>query len=95
MRDTKAKGAILRRIDRMRNGNFGDCKPLRDGVFELRIDIGPGYRVYYAKAGLTIVLLLSGGDKRTQKTDIEKACKYWQDWQKRNEQEENRERQTV
>ena len=69
------------------SGNFGDCKPLRDGVWEMRIDVGPGYRVYYAKTGLTVVLLLCGGDKRKQQSDIEKACEYWKEWQLRNEQE--------
>jgi len=83
LRDAKARAAIDRRLTRMELGNFGDCKPLRDGVWELRIDTGPGYRVYYAKTGSTIILLLCGGDKRKQKADIERACKYWQDWQRR------------
>ena len=83
IRDTKALVAIDRRIYRMELGNFGDHKPLRDGVYELRIDVGPGCRVYFARAGKEIVLLLCGGDKRRQKADIERACSYWQDWQKR------------
>jgi len=83
LRDTKARIAIDRRINRIELGNFGDHKFLRDGVCELRIDVGPGYRVYYAVAGSKIVLLLLGGDKRTQDADIDKAARYWQDWQER------------
>jgi putative addiction module killer protein len=55
-------------------------------VWELRIDVGPGYRVYYAIAGAQVVLLLCGGDKRTQDADIDRACEYWLDWQRRIEQ---------
>ena len=66
-------------------GNFGNHKSCRDGVWELRIDVGPGYRVYYAVAGSQVVLLLCGGDKRTQSADISRACEYWQDWQMRGE----------
>jgi len=83
LRDAKARVAIDRRLNRMELGHFGDCKPCRDGVWELRIDIGPGYRVYYARAGKTVLLLLCGGDKRTQRVDIDKACEYWRDWQRR------------
>lgn len=64
-------------------GNLGDCKPIQDGVWELRIDYGPGYRVYYAQAGDKLLLLLIGGDKRKQQADIEKAIDYWQDWKRR------------
>ncbi len=81
LRDIKAKIAILRRINRLELGNFGDHKFLRDGVWELRIDVGPGYRIYYAQADKTIILLLSGGDKRTQDADIHRACNCWRDWQ--------------
>jgi putative addiction module killer protein len=83
LRDTKARIAIDRRINRLELENFGDHKFCRDGVWELRIDVGPGYRVYYAVAGNQIILLLSGGDKRTQNADINRACEYWQDWQRR------------
>lgn len=86
LRDTKAKIAVDRRINRMELGNFGDHKFCRDGVWELRIDIGPGYRVYYALAGAQVVLLLCGGDKRSQDTEIDRACELWQDWQRRAEQ---------
>lgn len=83
IRDRTAAIAIDRRVNRLELGNFGDCKPCREGVWELRIDVGPGYRVYYALAGAAIVLLLCGGDKRTQSTDIDRACAYWRDWKGR------------
>ena len=83
LRDFKARIAIDRRINRIELGNFGDHKFFREGVWELRIDVGPGYRVYYATAAAQIVLLLCGGDKRTQSSDIDKACGYWKDWQRR------------
>jgi len=67
------------RIDRLSAGNFGDCKSLRGGLFELRIDWGPGYRVYYALASRTCVLLLSGGDKRKQSSDVKRAAEYLRD----------------
>ncbi len=81
--DTSARIAVDRRVNRIEQGNFGDHKFCRDGVWELRIDVGAGYRVYYAIAGKDIVLLLCAGDKRTQDADIDRACKYWQDWQRR------------
>jgi putative addiction module killer protein len=70
LRDMKAKIAIDRRIIRMELGNFGDHRFCRDGVWELRIDVGTGYRIYYAIAGTQVVLLLCAGDKRTQDADI-------------------------
>jgi len=86
LRDTKVKIAVDRRVNRMELGNFGDHKPCRSGVWELRIDVGPGYRIYYAIAGTQVILLLCGGDKRTQDADIDRACAYWLDWQGRAEQ---------
>jgi putative addiction module killer protein len=86
LRDTKARIAIDRRVNRMELGNFGDHKPCRDGVWELRIDVGQGYRVYYAIAGDKVILLLCAGDKRTQDADIDRACANWLDWQGRAEQ---------
>jgi len=83
LRDIQAKVAIIRRLNRLEKGLFGDCKPLREGVFELRIDVGPGYRVYYAQSGKTVMLLLCGGAKRTQDADIDRACACWCDWQNR------------
>jgi putative addiction module killer protein len=85
LRDITGRAAIIRRLNRLEQGNFGDFKPLRDGVHELRIDVGPGYRVYYARSGKTIILLLCGGSKRTQDTDIERAYGYWRDWQSRSD----------
>ena len=88
-KDTTARIAIDRRVNRLELGNFGDHRFCRDGVWELRIDVGSGYRVYYAMAGQQIVLLLllCGGDKRKQDADISRACDYWQDWQRRNSNE--------
>jgi putative addiction module killer protein len=83
LRDSRARAAIIRRMGRVEQGNFGDHKYLRDGVSELRIDFGPGYRAYYAVEGHQVVLLLHGGDKRTQSADIDRACDYWKDWQNR------------
>jgi putative addiction module killer protein len=85
LRDPIAKGRVLKRVNRIEGGNFGDHKSCRDGVWELRIDQGPGYRVYYALADAVVVLLLCGGDKRSQAADIERAIGYWQDWQRRAE----------
>jgi putative addiction module killer protein len=84
LRDMQAKIAIRRRIDRFEDGNPGNTRALRNGVSELKIDMGPGYRVYYALHGRTIVLLLCGGDKGTQNSDIAKAVGFWEDWKTRN-----------
>ena len=83
LKDIRAKIAIDRRIYRVELGNFGDHKVCRDGVWELRVDVGPGYRVYYALSGQAVVLLLCGGTKRSQDADISKACEFWEDWQRR------------
>ena len=90
VKDSKAKIAIDRCLYRVELGNFGDHKPCREGVWELRIDIGPGYRVYYAQAGQTVVLLFCGGIKRSQDSDLSKACEYWQDWQRSNLKQEKK-----
>lgn len=79
----KDKQAVLRinaRIGRMADGNMGDAKPTRNGVSELRIDHGPGYRVYFARRGPLLILLLAGGDKRTQDADIARAIAILEDW---------------
>jgi putative addiction module killer protein len=88
VKDTKSRIAIDRRIYRAELGNFGDHKSCREGVWEFRIDVGPGYRLYYAQAGKAVVLLLCGGIKRTQEVDITKACEYWKDWQRSNMKQE-------
>jgi putative addiction module killer protein len=80
LKDKKARASIDDRVGRMEDGNFGDSKPVREGVFEMRVDVGPGYRVYYARAGARVILLLCGGDKRKQSADISRACKYWTDY---------------
>jgi putative addiction module killer protein len=81
--DSKARAKIRVRLDRVSLGNFGDCRGVGDGVQELRIDYGPGYRVYFGQVGSTIVLLLCGGDKSTQANDIEQAKQYWNDYRRR------------
>jgi putative addiction module killer protein len=73
LRDTRARARIARRIDRLALGNPGDVRPIGEGLSELRIDYGPGYRVYFVKRGSSIVILLCGGDKRTQARDIAAA----------------------
>ncbi len=77
-----ARAKILVRIDRAKLGNFGDAEPVGDSVFEMRIDFGPGYRVYYVRDGRIVYILLNGGDKSTQKTDIKNAKKLWKEIQK-------------
>ncbi|AAS61320.1 putative addiction module killer protein [Yersinia pestis biovar Medievalis str. Harbin 35] len=73
LRDSIAKAKISSRVNRIASGNFGDHKPCREGVWELRIDQGPGYRVYYSLVDGEVVLLLLGGDKRSQNADIDQA----------------------
>jgi putative addiction module killer protein len=73
MRDIRARAKVLARIERLATGNPGDVRPVGEGVSELRIDYGPGYRVYYTMRGRELIILLAGGDKRTQAADIKKA----------------------
>ena len=80
LRDRQTKARILSRIDRLRLGNFGDYQSVGDGVFELRIHFGPGYRVYFGLHGAQVVLLLCGGDKSTQARDIADAQRYWKEF---------------
>lgn len=75
LKDVVAKVAIVRRLDRMKEGNFGDSKSVGNGVFELRVDVGKGYRVYFTNKNNRVVILLVGGDKSTQKEDIKTAKK--------------------
>jgi putative addiction module killer protein len=81
--DARVRARIVVRIDRLSLGNLGDCKSLREGVSELRIDWGPGYRLYYAMLGRTCVLLLCGGDKRKQASDINRAIECLHDYKER------------
>src|SRR5205823_4494612 len=81
--DPRAKAKIAARLARMEVNNFGDSRAVGDGVWELRIDWGPGYRIYYAMATSSIVVLLCGGDKRKQTTDIARAKAYWKDYKRR------------
>ena len=85
LRDPIAKVQIVKRVSRIEQGNFGDHRFCRGGVWELRVDIGAGYRVYYAQSGAEVVLLLCGGDKRSQDADITRAVNHWHDWQRRSE----------
>jgi putative addiction module killer protein len=85
LQDRKGRSIIRTRITRLQLGLFGDAKPVGDGVNELRISFGPGYRVYYALDEGKIVLLLCGGDKSTQAKDIERAKEYWTDYGSRDD----------
>jgi putative addiction module killer protein len=75
LRDIRARARVLARIERLAAGNPGDVKPVGEGVSELRIDYGPGYRVYFTMRGRTVIILLAGGDKSTQATDIRRALR--------------------
>lgn len=85
LKDVRGKARILRRLDRLTHGNPGDVRPIGKGLSELRLDVGPGYRVYYAQDGDALILLLCGGDKSTQQKDIDLAhelAKRWRDEQR-------------
>ena len=84
LRDLRARAQIEVRLRRASLGNFGDSKPVGEGISELRVDVGGGYRVYYGKHGLALVILLCGGDKGSQQSDIALAKSYWLDWKRRN-----------
>jgi len=83
LRDRKVRSIIRNRINRLRLGNFGDSRHLGEGLYELRIHYGAGYRIYCGERGGTLILLLCGGTKRTQDRDIQQARTYWQDAQGR------------
>jgi putative addiction module killer protein len=80
LRDGATRARIVARLDRLKAGLLGDWKTVGGGVCELRIDHGPGFRVYYGQEGKTLILLLCGGDKGTQAKDIERAHAYWKDY---------------
>ncbi len=80
LRDRRMQAAVDARLTRVRAGNFGDCKSVGGGVSELRINLGPGLRVYYGLRGQQIVVLIGGGDKRNQARDIRRAQQLWRQW---------------
>lgn len=82
LHDRKMQAAVDARLTRVRAGNFGDCKSVGGGMFELRIALGPGFRVYYGLQGQRVVILLGGGDKSTQARDIRRAQQLWQQFTK-------------
>jgi len=82
LKDLKGKIAIARRIDRAEKGNFGDSEHVGESVFEMRVDFGPGYRVYYILKGSEIIVLLCGGNKSSQKIDIDKAKEIAREYRK-------------
>lgn len=75
LRDVQAKARVLVRIERLASGNAGDVKPVGEGISEMRIDYGPGYRVYFTKRGSELIILLAGGDKSSQSADIKVALR--------------------
>ncbi len=79
LKDARAAAIVRSRLNRLRLGNFGDCKSVGGGVEELRIDFGPGYRVCFGRDGLVVVILLSGGDKKSQARDILAAQQGWKE----------------
>lgn len=79
LRDINTRAKVEVRLGRLERGLFGDCEPIGDGLSELRIDWGPGYRVYFGREGKTLILLLCGGDKGKQAKDIRDAKNYWKD----------------
>lgn len=79
LRDAKGKARIMARLEAAALGNFGDCEPVGEGVSEMRIRTGPGYRVYFTRRGLVVYVLLIGGDKSSQKRDIKRAIRMARD----------------
>lgn len=82
LKDRSAVARVLVRLDRLERGNPGDVRPVGNGISELRIDYGPGYRIYYVHSGITLIVLLCGGDKSSQKKDIEKARVLASEWRR-------------
>ncbi|MBD3376620.1 type II toxin-antitoxin system RelE/ParE family toxin [candidate division KSB1 bacterium] len=87
LKDIKTRAVIRARLNRIILGNLGDCKSVGKGVFEFRINYGPGYRIYFGKDGLRLIILLCGGSKSSQNRDIRQAKSYWADYcRRKNEQ---------
>ena len=80
LKDRQARLRVIARIERLADGNAGDVKPVGSGVSELRLDFGPGYRVYFMQRGALLIVLLAGGDKRTQDAGIKRSIKIARDW---------------
>ncbi|WP_083617991.1 type II toxin-antitoxin system RelE/ParE family toxin [Planktothrix paucivesiculata] len=83
VQDRTVRAKIKFRLDRVEEGNLGNYRSVGEGVFEFKINYGPGYRVYFGQVGFTVILLLCGGDKSTQQKDIQKAKEYWRDYHAR------------
>ena len=83
LRDKKTRNKIRVYLGRLELGNFRNCKFVGEGVFELKIDFGPGYRVYFGQIGSVIIMLLCGGDKNSQERDIKKAKEHWTEYERR------------
>lgn len=90
LKDLQARAMIRIRLARVQLGNFGDCRPVGEGLSELRINYGPGYRVYFGQDGSTLVILLCGGSKGTQRHDIVRAKSFWNDYRSRRDAENYR-----
>lgn len=86
IKDSTMRHRVRRRLDRLELGHYGDYRPLGDGICELRLDFGPGYRVYFAEEDSVIIILLCGGDKSGQVKDIETAKGYWKELSERNDE---------
>lgn len=87
LRDRAGVARVLRRLARLEHGNPGRVAPVGEGVSELKIDFGPGYRVYYGQRGEELVIILGGGDKSSQDRDIRAAKKLWDEWKEQNHDE--------
>jgi putative addiction module killer protein len=85
--DDNTQARVSVSLDRLERGNFSEVKGVGTGVFELRLDFGPGYRVYFGKDGERLVILLGGGSKKRQQSDIDRACTLWQEYKKRRGEE--------
>lgn len=83
LRDKAVQARVITRLHSVESGSLGDCAPVGEGVFELRLHFGPGYRIYCGQSGDRLVILLCGGDKSTQQRDIRKAKEFWTDWKRR------------